>query len=206
MDGLQAQILSALYDHYGQIGSGLNFHTPFELLVATILSAQSTDVRVNMVTPDLFRAFPTAKEMSQITEEELIPYIRSIGLYRNKGKNIIKAAQMLVHDFNGQVPDTRQELMKLPGVGRKTANVVLCNAFHKPAFAVDTHVFRLSRRLGFSSANNVEGVEQDLMQTIPQEMWCDAHHLFIWHGRKQCRARNPDCDQCFLNDMCPKNK
>jgi endonuclease-3 len=206
MNALQTQILDALFDRYGQIGSGLDFHTPFELLVATILSAQSTDVRVNMVTPALFEAYPTAREMAQVTEESLIPYIKSIGLYRNKGKNIIKASQMIVRDFDGQVPQTRDELVKLPGVGRKTANVVLCNAFHKPAFAVDTHVFRVSRRLGFAAADTVEGVEQDLMGVIPQEIWCDAHHLFIWHGRKQCRARNPECDKCFLKDLCPQIK
>lgn len=203
MNDQQTAILSALLEEYGDIGSGLHFNTPFELLVATILSAQSTDVRVNMITPALFEEYPTPYEMAKADEETLIIHIKSIGLYRNKGRNIIKASKLIVTQYNGEVPDDLTELQKLPGVGRKTANVVLCNAFHKPAFAVDTHVFRVSRRLGFANASNVEGVEKQLMEVIPREMWCDAHHLFIWHGRRQCRARNPECKICFIKDMCP---
>ena len=203
MNQTQAEIISALDRAYGDIGSGLRFNTPFELLVATILSAQSTDVRVNMVTPGLFAKYPTPFEMSQVTEEELAKEINSIGLYRNKSKSIVKASKMLVEKYNGEVPKNRELLQELPGVGRKTANVVLCNAFHVPAFAVDTHVFRVSQRLGFAKHKNVEGVEQQLMQVIPKELWCDVHHLFIWHGRKVCKAQRPLCDECCVKEWCP---
>lgn len=203
MDERQKKILEILDANYGDIGSGLRFRTPFELLVATILSAQSTDVSVNMVTPALFEKYPTALEMSSISEEALAKEINSIGLYRNKSKSIIKASKMLVDKYNGEVPMDRKLLQELPGVGRKTANVVLCNAFHIPAFAVDTHVFRVSQRLGFAKHKTVEGVEQQLMETIPEELWCHAHHLFIWHGRKVCKAQKPLCAQCCVRAQCP---
>lgn len=203
MNDLQAEIISRLNDAYGNIGSGLRFTTPFELLVATILSAQSTDVRVNMVTPALFEKYPTAFEMSTVSEEILAKEINSIGLYRNKSKSIINASKMLVEKYDGNVPADRELLQELPGVGRKTANVVLCNAFHIPAFAVDTHVYRVSQRLGFAKHKNVEGVEKQLMQVIPPELWCDSHHLFIWHGRKICKAQRPLCNECCLKELCP---
>ena len=203
MNDLQAEIISRLNDAYGNIGSGLRFTTPFELLVATILSAQSTDVRVNMVTPALFEKYPTAFEMSTVSEEILAKEINSIGLYRNKSKSIINASKMLVEKYDGNVPADRELLQELPGVGRKTANVVLCNAFHIPAFAVDTHVYRVSQRLGFAKPKNVEGVEKQLMQVIPPELWCDSHHLFIWHGRKICKAQRPLCNECCVKELCP---
>lgn len=203
MNDLQAEIISRLNDAYGNIGSGLRFTTPFELLVATILSAQSTDVRVNMVTPALFEKYPTAFEMSTVSEEILAKEINSIGLYRNKSKSIINASKMLVEKYDGNVPADRELLQELPGVGRKTANVVLCNAFHIPAFAVDTHVYRVSQRLGFAQHKNVEGVEKQLMQVIPPELWCDSHHLFIWHGRKICKAQRPLCNECCVKELCP---
>lgn len=203
MNDLQAEIISRLNDAYGNIGSGLRFTTPFELLVATILSAQSTDVRVNMVTPALFEKYPTAFEMSTVSEEILAKEINSIGLYRNKSKSIINASKMLVEKYDGNVPADRELLQELPGVGRKTANVVLCNAFHIPAFAVDTHVYRVSQRLGFAKYKNVEGVEKQLMQVIPPELWCDSHHLFIWHGRKICKAQRPLCNECCVKELCP---
>ena len=203
MNKVQAEIISTLDQNYGEIGSGLKFRTPFELLIATILSAQSTDVRVNMVTPALFEKYPTPFEMGAISEEELAKEINSIGLYRNKSKNIIKTCKMLVDKYQGQVPNNRELLQELPGVGRKTANVVLCNAFHIPAFAVDTHVFRVSQRLGFANHKNVEGVEKQLMEVIPAELWCDTHHLFIWHGRKICKAQRPLCDSCCVKMLCP---
>ena len=202
MDERQTKIIEILDQEYGDIGSGLKFNTPFELLVATILSAQSTDVRVNMVTPGLFAKYPTAFEMSRVSEEELAKEINSIGLYRNKSKSIIKASKILVEKYNGVVPSDRALLQELPGVGRKTANVVLCNAFHIPAFAVDTHVFRVSQRLGFAHHKTVEGVEQQLMQTIPSDLWCSAHHLFIWHGRKVCKAQKPQCENCCVRRYC----
>lgn len=203
MNDLQAEIISRLNDAYGNIGSGLRFTTPFGLLVATILSAQSTDVRVNMVTPALFEKYPTAFEMSTVSEEILAKEINSIGLYRNKSKSIINASKMLVEKYDGNVPADRELLQELPGVGRKTANVVLCNAFHIPAFAVDTHVYRVSQRLGFAKHKNVEGVEKQLMQVIPPELWCDSHHLFIWHGRKICKAQRPLCNECCVKELCP---
>lgn len=203
MNDLQAEIISRLNDAYGNIGSGLRFTTPFELLVATILSAQSTDVRVNMVTPALFEKYPTAFEMSTVSEEILAKEINSIGLYRNKSKSIINASKMLVEKYDGNVPADRELLQELPGIGRKTANVVLCNAFHIPAFAVDTHVYRVSQRLGFAKHKNVEGVEKQLMQVIPPELWCDSHHLFIWHGRKICKAQRPLCNECCVKELCP---
>ena len=203
MNDLQAEIISRLNDAYGNIGSGLRFTTPFELLVATILSAQSTDVRVNMVTPALFEKYPTAFEMSTVSEEILAKEINSIGLYRNKSKSIINASKMLVEKYDGNVPADRELLQELPGVGRKTANVVLCNAFHIPAFAVDTHVYRVSQRLGFAKHKNVEGVEKQLMQVIPPELWCDSPHLFIWHGRKICKAQRPLCNECCVKELCP---
>ena len=203
MNDLQAEIISRLNDAYGNIGSGLRFTTPFELLVATILSAQSTDVRVNMVTPALFEKYPTAFEMSTVSEEILAKEINSIGLYRNKSKSIINASKMLVEKYDGNVPADRELLQELPGVGRKTANVVLCNAFHIPAFAVDTHVYRVSQRLGFAKHKNVEGVEKQLMQVIPPELWCDSHHLFIWHGRKIFKAQRPLCNECCVKELCP---
>lgn len=202
MNELQSKIISCLNEAYGDIGSGLRFTTPFELLVATILSAQSTDVRVNMVTPGLFEKYPTAFEMSAVSEEVLAQEINSIGLYRNKSKSIVKASKMLVEKYHGEVPADRELLQELPGVGRKTANVVLCNAFHIPAFAVDTHVFRVSQRLGFAKHKTVEGVEQQLMQVIPPELWCDVHHLFIWHGRKVCKAQRPLCGECCVKEWC----
>ena len=203
MNDLQAEIISRLNDAYGNIGSGLRFTTPFELLVATILSAQSTDVRVNMVTPALFEKYPTAFEMSTVSEEILAKEINSIGLYRNKSKSIINASKMLVEKYDGNVPADRELLQELPGVGRKTANVVLCNAFHIPAFAVDTHVYRVSQRLGFAKHKNVEGVEKQLMQVIPPELWCDSHHLFIWQGRNICKAQRPLCNECCVKELCP---
>lgn len=195
-------ILDRLKEEYGDIGSGLRFNNPFELLIATILSAQSTDVRVNIVTEDLFKKYPTAAAFLSLNEESLSREIASIGLYRSKSKNILKTCQILVAEYGGEVPDDRNRLEALAGVGRKTANVVLCNAFHKPAFAVDTHVFRVTNRLGFANHSTVVGVEKQVTERIPEDLWCDAHHWFIWHGRGPCKARQPKCKACFLVDLC----
>lgn len=203
MNDNQKQILTALHEAYGTIGSGLNFTNPFELLIATILSAQSTDKRVNIVTPALFAAYPTPEAMLQLSENELATIISSIGLYRNKSKHILATCRALVDRFDGIVPCSRKELESLPGVGRKTANVVLCNAFETPAFAVDTHVLRVSNRLGFAASKRVEKTEEQLMACIPESEWCHVHHLFIWHGREICKARNPSCGTCFLLELCP---
>lgn len=198
----QRQVLAALKEIYKNIGTALRFHNPFELLVATILSAQSTDKQVNKVTQNLFAKYPDAKSIAALTPEQLAEEIKSIGLYKNKSKNIVAASKMLVEQYGGQVPDTLEQLIELPGVGRKTANVVLSNAFGIPALAVDTHVFRVANRLKLTDSNDVLTSEKQLTELIPQEDWADAHHWLIWHGRLFCKARKPDCHKCQLHTIC----
>lgn len=195
-------ILRALREAYPDVRAGLDFTNPFELLIATILSAQCTDKQVNKITPALFADYPDAFRLASITSEELEPYVKSCGFYTTKAKNIIQTCHILVDKYDGQVPDDLDELQKLPGVGRKTANVVVSNAFGKPAIAVDTHVFRVSNRLGLAHAENVEKTEEQLMQNIPREDWSDAHHWLIWHGRRVCSARKPKCGECTLSPYC----
>jgi len=180
----------------------LRYSSPFELLIATILSAQCTDVRVNMVTEVLFEKFKKPEDYIGLTPEELGGYIKSCGLYKSKAENIINTCRVLVDKYNSKVPDTMEELVKLPGVGRKTANVVLSNAFGVDAIAVDTHVFRVSNRLGLANAKDVEKTEYQLMENIPKNLWSKAHHWLIYHGRKICTARNPKCDICPLAPHC----
>jgi endonuclease-3 len=199
------EVLRILEDVYGHTKTALNYKTPFQLLVATMLAAQSTDKRVNMITPKLFAKHPTAQSMSQLSEAELQDYIRSIGLYKSKAKNILQTSKILAEKYDGDIPSTREELVKLPGVGRKTANVVLSIAKNIPAIAVDTHVFRVSNRIGLANADNVLKTEKQLMENIPKEKWSQAHHWLIWHGRKICRARNPLCDQCPIAHLCAYN-
>ena len=202
MNDNQRQVLDRLKDVYKNVGTALRFKTPYELLVATILSAQSTDKQVNKVTKELFQKYPNAQAISQLTPEELAEEIKSIGLYKNKSKNIVAASKLLVENYDGQVPADREELVKLPGVGRKTANVVLSNAFGIPALAVDTHVFRVANRLKLTDSKDVLTSEEQLTALIPQEDWSDAHHWLIWHGRLFCKARKPNCERCKLNDLC----
>lgn len=202
MNDNQRQVLDRLKDVYKNVGTALRFKTPYELLVATILSAQSTDKQVNKVTKELFQKYPDAQAISQLTPEELAEEIKSIGLYKNKSKNIVAASKLLVENYDGQVPADREELVKLPGVGRKTANVVLSNAFGIPALAVDTHVFRVANRLKLTDSKDVLTSEEQLTALIPQEDWSDAHHWLIWHGRLFCKARKPNCERCKLNDLC----
>jgi len=181
----------------------LNARNPFELLIAVILSAQTTDVAVNKVTPMLFAAYPTPSDLAQANIEDVIEKIRIIGLYRNKAKNIIAASQMLVDEFNGEVPTSHSELMKLPGVGRKTANVVLGDAFGIPGIAVDTHVERIAKRLQIVKKDaSVLEVEQTLMKNIPQNLWVQAHHTLIFFGRYHCTAKKPKCFNCPLLKIC----
>lgn len=180
----------------------LDFTNPYELLIATVLSAQCTDKQVNKVTPALFAAYPTPADMAKAEPEEIEPFIRSCGFYHNKAKNIVLACRDIAEKFNGAVPDTRAEMESLAGVGRKTANVVLSNAFGVPAIAVDTHVFRVSNRIGLASASNVEETERQLMQNIPEEQWSIAHHWLIFHGRRVCKAQNPKCGECMLSALC----
>lgn len=196
------KILSILEETYRGASCGLDFNSPFELLISTILSAQCTDERVNKVTKELYKKYNTPEAMLTLTEEELGRLIHSCGFYKNKSKNILGACREIVYKYGGEVPKTMEELINLPGVGRKTANVVLSNAFGVPAIAVDTHVFRISNRTGFAKGDNVEIVEQKLMKYIPKNMWSDAHHYIIWHGRKICDARKPKCDICPIAPYC----
>jgi endonuclease-3 len=180
----------------------LKYRSPFELLVAVVLSAQATDVGVNKATPALFKVANTPKKMVKLGDEGLTKYIKSIGLFNTKAKNIIKTSQILVNRYNGQVPSHREALEALPGVGRKTANVILNAAFDQPTIAVDTHVFRVANRLNLAPGKDVVEVEQKLLKTIPKKFRKHAHHWLILHGRYICTAKKPHCTECFLNDLC----
>ncbi|WP_311537838.1 endonuclease III [uncultured Anaerococcus sp.] len=182
--------------------SMLDFTTPFELLVATILSAQATDVSVNKVTKEMFKEANTPEDFANMDIKTLENYIRSIGIYRNKAKNIKAASKILINDYNSTVPKDKKELQKLPGVGRKTANVVVSNAYGIPAIAVDTHVFRVSNRIGLANATNVDKTEDQLEKNIDQSRWTKTHHQIITHGRALCKARNPLCEECPINEIC----
>lgn len=195
-------IISELIKTYPDVKCALNFGSSYELLIATILSAQCTDVRVNIITGELFKKYNTPEAMVMLTEEELGEKIKSCGLYKNKSKNILAASDMLIKQFGGRVPSNMEELLKLPGVGRKTANVVLSNAFNVPAIAVDTHVFRVSNRIGIAKGKTPKEVEKGLMKNIPRDLWSLSHHLLIKHGRTLCTARNPKCQQCPIAGVC----
>ena len=198
-----AAILKGLDEAYPNAECALTHRSPWELLVATILSAQCTDVRVNMVTPELFRRFPTPAAMAKATLPQLEALIRTTGFYRNKAKSIQGAARKLVSDFNGQVPQTLAELITIPGAARKTANVVLGVSFGKAeGVVVDTHVFRISRRLGLAKGDTPQKVEQELMRILPQSRWIAFSHQLIHHGRQVCDARKPKCDRCNLEQLC----
>jgi endonuclease-3 len=189
---------------YPNAHCALHHKNPLQLLVATILSAQCTDAMVNKVTPDLFKRCPTAEALAEIDQEELESLIRRTGFFRAKAKNIKAAATMIVEKFNGNVPSTLDELIQLPGVARKTANVVLGECFDTPGITVDTHVGRLSRRMGFTKEEDPVKVERELNALIPQVDWTLFSHRMIWHGRQICIARKPKCDVCPLADVCPK--
>ncbi|MGA3136523.1 MAG: endonuclease III [Terracidiphilus sp.] len=198
-----AAILKALDEAYPNAECALTHRSPWELLVATILSAQCTDVRVNMVTPELFRRFPTPAAMAKATLPQLEALIRTTGFYRNKAKSIQGAARKLVSDFNGQVPQTLAELITIPGAARKTANVVLGVCFGKAeGVVVDTHVFRIARRLDLAKGETPQKVEQELMRILPQDSWIAFSHQLIQHGRQVCEARKPKCDRCNLEQLC----
>ncbi|WP_238882477.1 endonuclease III [Clostridium sp. YIM B02551] len=196
------KILELLKEAYPDAKCELDHNSPFQLLVATILSAQTTDKKVNEVTESLFKEYPDLDSFLTLTHEELENRIKQIGLYRNKAKNIYLMCRQLKDKFNGEVPNTREEITSLAGAGRKTANVVLSNAFGVPAIAVDTHVFRVSNRIGLAEANNVEKTEEQLMKEIPKNQWSHAHHLLIFHGRRCCTARKPNCEGCIINKYC----
>lgn len=198
------EIIKILRSEYPQAKTALNYNSAFELLVATILAAQCTDERVNKVTPGLFAKYPTVEHFARAEQKELENDIRSTGFFRNKARNIIGLARKLVEDFGGRVPDRMEELVKLPGVARKTANIVLSSAFRKAeGIAVDTHVRRLAERLGFSQQNQPEKIELDLMEIVPRSDWLDFNYLLVDHGRKICQARKPRCQECVLKDLCP---
>jgi endonuclease-3 len=202
-----ARLLKAWPKIYPGADCELDFRNPLELLVATILSAQSTDRRVNMVTPALFRKYRTAKSYADAPLPELENAIKSTGFYRNKAKSIRGAMREIVEKHGGKVPDTMAELCELPGVGRKTANVVLGNAFHKDeGIVVDTHVIRLSQRLGLTKRTDPVKIELDLMKLVPRQHWTDWSHWLIWHGRRRCYARKPDCSNCEVFRLCPSGK
>lgn len=196
------KLLDILEKTYPDAECELKFDTPFQLLIATILSAQSTDKRVNEVTKDMFKKYSKPKDYLNLSQGELGEIIRSIGFYRNKSKNILNTCSILVQNYNSELPNNMEELMKLPGVGRKTANVVLSNAFGKPAIAVDTHVFRVSNRLGLANSDNVNDTEKQLMNIIPKQRWSRSHHLLIFHGRRTCKARKPECFRCPVLEIC----
>jgi endonuclease-3 len=198
-----AEILRRLDLLYPEVTCALTHSSAWELLVATILSAQSTDANVNRVTPELFRKYPTVEAFAALTPEQLEPDVRSTGFFRNKSKSVVGAAKKIVADFGGQVPDDMDKLLTLPGVARKTANVVLGSWFKKAeGVVVDTHVHRISRRLELTTQNDPQKIERDLMKIIPREKWILFSHQIIWHGRKLCIARKPKCADCALENLC----
>ena len=199
------EVLDILETMHPEAACALDHRDPFELIVAVALSAQTTDVSVNKVTPELFRRYPDAESLAAADPDEVMEIIRTIGLYRNKSKNIVRLAGKLVSDFGGKVPQDFESLVTLPGVGRKTANVVLAEGFGVPRIAVDTHVFRVSNRIGLTDEKDVDATEETLMKRIPESSWIRAHHLLIFHGRKCCSARKPSCDKCGLNELCMHN-
>jgi endonuclease-3 len=197
-------ILKRLKKTYPKSKTALNFETPLQILVATILSAQCTDEQVNKITPALFRKYKTAADFAQADPSIFENEIRSTGFYRNKTKSILGAAKRIVHNYRGHVPDRMEDLLTLPGVARKTANIVLSSAYKKAeGIAVDTHVKRLSNRLGLSNSDNPDKIEQDLMDLVPEEDWIDFNYMMVNHGRKICQARKPNCPECVLNSLCP---
>ena len=203
---IKAEMLALLEAEYGNTGTARNYNSPFELLIAVILSAQCTDVRVNVITARIFPQYNSAAKMLSLSLTELEELIRDCGLFHSKAKNILAACRIIEEEFGGEVPDTFDKLITLPGVGRKTANVMLSVCFGVPALAVDTHVFRVSNRTKLAKGNTPVEVEEGLMKVIPREAWGNAHHWLIWHGRKVCRARNPLCTNCVVRDLCPSRE
>ncbi len=197
-----AIVTDLMAKHYMDVTTDLVFNNPFELLVATVLSAQTTDKQVNRITEKLFKVVPDVYSMSKLKAEELEPLLRKCGLYKNKSRFLIESSKVIVEKHKGQVPEEFDLLLDLPGVGRKTASVIISNAFNKPAMAVDTHVFRVSKRIGLAQGRNPVQVEEELKNTIAKSEWIKLHHRLIQHGRTVCQAKKPQCDNCFLNDTC----
>lgn len=199
-------MLDILDSLYPETKTALQYSNAFQLLIATILSAQSTDKQVNKITGPLFKKYKTPEDFLNLSEDQLSQEIKGCGLYRVKSRYILKTCQLLLERFGGEVPKTREELMLFPGVGRKTANVITSVFFGKPAIAVDTHVSRLARRLGWAESESVKRIEEELMEILPEEIWSKAHHWLIYHGRKVCLARRPKCPNCQLSSLCPTGK
>lgn len=200
-------MLETLKKNYPDAKCSLDFETPFELLVAVILSAQCTDDRVNKTTPSIFAKYSTPEDFVKIPIQELEELVHPCGFYRTKAKNIKLTAQRIIDEFGGKVPDKMEDLIKLPGVGRKTANVVMLEAFDCPqGIAVDTHAKRLSNKIGLSNEQDPTKIEQDLIKIIPKEYYKDVNHIFMWHGRNTCISRSPKCDQCCINAFCKSYK
>ena len=198
------EIIRILYRENPESRTALSFQTPLQILVATILSAQCTDARVNLITPALFKKYRSVSDFARANPEELQEEIRSTGFFRNKSKNIIMASRKIVEDFDGKVPDSMEKLITLPGVARKTANIVLSSGYGRAeGIAVDTHVKRLSRRLGLSKENNPDKIELDLLALVPKKEWLDFNYVFVNHGRNVCQARKPRCPECMLKSLCP---
>lgn len=195
-------ILTLLDENYPQTKCYLNYETDWQLLIATILSAQCTDYRVNIVTQNLFQKYKTLEDFACVSQENLEQDVKSTGFYKNKTRNIILSANKLINDYNSVMPSDIEELIKLPGVGRKTANVIRSHIFNIPSIVVDTHVKRISKKLGFTDNDDPEKIEYDLMKIIPKNHWSRINIQLIAHGRKICRARKPDCTNCFLNKYC----
>ena len=198
------EVLDRLRAAYPEAGCALDHCDPYELLVAVTLSAQTTDVSVNKVTPALFKAYPDVFAMAEADHADVAEIIRTIGLYKTKSQRIVEQAQALVEQYGGQVPDDQKKLQALPGVGQKTANVVMAEAFGHQRIAVDTHVFRVSNRIGLADAGDVFKTEEQLKKAIPEDRWTEAHHTIIFHGRRCCNARSPQCDTCPVVEICLK--
>ncbi len=203
---IKEQMIEILEEHYRDTSTALEYSTPFELLIAVVLSAQCTDKRVNVITARLFLEYNTPEAIWQMGQEKLEVYIRDCGLFHSKARNIMATCEILCKEYGGQVPEKFEQLITLPGVGRKTANVVISQLFNTPAIAVDTHVFRVANRLGLAKGETPLVVEQGLMKAIAKAKWSDAHHWLIWHGRNVCKARKPLCGSCPLAELCPSKE
>jgi len=197
------KIIELLKKAYPDATCSLDFETPFQMMIAVMLSAQCTDERVNKTTPELFKKYPTAEAMSKADIKDIEEIIHPCGFYKNKAKNAINASKTIIEKYNGEVPCDIEELVLIPGVGRKSANVIMLEAFGRPCgIAVDTHAKRISNKMGFSKEAEPTKIEQDLLKTFPQEYFCDVNHLFVWHGRHYCDARNPKCQECPVKEYC----
>lgn len=198
--------VESLKKEYPDAKCSLNYNTPLQLLIATRLAAQCTDARVNIVTPALFERFKTAEDFANATYEEVAEYIKSCGLYKTKSKDIVELSKMIQKDFGGEVPDNMKDLLKLPGIGRKTANLIMGDVYHQPAVVVDTHCIRITKRLGLHKLSDQVKIENELKKLLPPEESNDFCHRIVLHGRAVCDARNPKCDKCCMNTFCPSSK